>query len=81
MQVKYAHALWRIFYFKASGHTPPNQSIFGSDMDMHFAKQLQAQKSSVDIQNMDTSLEKSHKIKNRNKKVKKKLSGKKKSKK
>lgn len=33
----YAHALWRMHFFKATGYTPPRNSIFGAEMDALFA--------------------------------------------
>lgn len=33
----YAHALWRVHFFKATGYTPPSNSIFGAEMDALFA--------------------------------------------
>jgi hypothetical protein len=33
----YAHALWRLHFFKATGYTPPSASVFGDEMDALFA--------------------------------------------
>jgi hypothetical protein len=37
----YAHALWRVHFFKATGYTPPLKSIFGDEMDALFASDKQ----------------------------------------
>mmetsp|Transcript_29547 Transcript_29547/g.49909 ORF Transcript_29547/g.49909 Transcript_29547/m.49909 type:complete len:417 (+) Transcript_29547:122-1372(+) len=41
----YAHALWRVHFFKATGYTPPKRSLFGEEMDLLFNSENRASSS------------------------------------
>lgn len=37
LPLSFAHAMWRMHFFKATGYTPPQKSLFGEEMDELFS--------------------------------------------